>query len=154
MSLNLDTYDHKILAALQQDATLSMDALSDRVSLSRNACWRRIRTMEDAGVIVGRVALVNPAALDAAQMVYVLIRAGGHAPDWLTAFAKAVRDLPQIVGAHRMSGDLDYILQVRVKDVAGYDSFYKDLIARVPVSDISASFVMETLKDTTEIPVS
>ena len=82
-----------------------------------------------------------------------MIRTQRHDPDWLAQFQKVVREMPEIVGAHRMSGDLDYVLRVRVADVAGYDRFYQRLIAKVPLADISASFVMEDLKDTTELPV-
>ena len=153
MSQNLDETDRRILAVLQKDATLSMDALAERVHLSRNACWRRIRQMEEAGVLKGRVALVDPQAVGLGLSVFVMIRTQRHDPDWLAQFQKVVREMPEIVGAHRMSGDLDYVLRVRVADVAGYDRFYQRLIAKVPLADISASFVMEDLKDTTELPV-
>lgn len=153
MTQNMDETDRRILAVLQKDATLSMDALAERVHLSRNACWRRIRQMEEAGVLKGRVALVDPQAVGLGLSVFVMIRTQRHDPDWLSQFQKVVRDMPEIVGAHRMSGDLDYVLRVRVADVAGYDRFYQRLIAKVPLADISASFVMEDLKDTTELPV-
>ena len=149
----MDETDLRILAVLQKDATLSMDALAERVHLSRNACWRRIRQMEEAGVLKGRVALVDPQAVGLGLSVFVMIRTQRHDPDWLAQFQKVVREMPEIVGAHRMSGDLDYVLRVRVADVAGYDRFYQRLIAKVPLADISASFVMEDLKDTTELPV-
>ena len=153
MNQNLDETDRRILAVLQKDATLSMDALAERVHLSRNACWRRIRQMEEAGVLKGRVSLVDPQAVGLGLSVFVMIRTQRHDPDWLAQFQKVVREMPEIVGAHRMSGDLDYVLRVRVADVAGYDRFYQRLIAKVPLADISASFVMEDLKDTTELPV-
>ena len=149
----LDDIDRAILRAVQKDGALSMDALSDRVHLSRNACWRRLRALEEAGVIKGRVALVDPAQVGKGLHVMALIRTSNHDPDWMRKFDAAVRALPEIVGAHRMSGDLDYVLRIRVRDVADYDRFYKELISRVSVSDISASFVMEDIKDTTEIPV-
>ena len=153
MNQNLDETDRRILAVLQKDVTLSMDALAERVHLSRNACWRRIRQMEEAGVLKGRVALVDPQAVGLGLSVFVMIRTQRHDPDWLAQFQKVVREMPEIVGAHRMSGDLDSVLRVRVADVAGYDRFYQRLIAKVPLADISASFVMEDLKDTTELPV-
>ncbi|MEL7150346.1 MAG: Lrp/AsnC family transcriptional regulator [Pseudomonadota bacterium] len=153
MSENLDEMDCRILAILQSDASLSMDAVAERAHLSRNACWRRIRQMEGAGVITGRVALVDPAKVGLGLQALVMIRTHQHDPDWLKRFEKVVRDMPEIVGAHRMSGDLDYVLRVRVADVAGYDDFYQRLIAKLPIADISASFVMEDLKDTTELPV-
>lgn len=150
---NLDTSDHRILSELQRDASLSMDVLSERVHLSRNACWRRIKAMEASGLIRGRVTLLDPARAGCPLQVIVLVRTSHHDAGWMAKFDTAVRAMPEIVGAHRMSGDLDYVLRVRVADVPAYDRFYKDLIARVPLSDISASFVMEDLKDTTALPL-
>ena len=148
-----DETDRRILAQLQLDASLSMDALADRVHLSRNACWRRVRQMEDSGVIRGRVALVDPEALGLGLSVLVMIRTNAHRPDWLDAFEATVRAMPEIIGAYRMTGDLDYVLRVRVADVRGYDRFYKRLIARVPLAEISASFVMDEIKETTALPL-
>ena len=153
MSRTIDKTDRKILKVLQADASISMEALAESVSLSRNACWRRVKQMEESGVIKSRVTLVDPDALDLGLTVFVMIRTGEHDPDWLSRFEAAVRSLPEILGAHRMSGDLDYVLRVRVADVKSYDHFYKRLISQVPVSDISASFVMDDIKDTTELPV-
>ena len=153
MTMNLDDIDRKILSALQRDATLSMDALAERAGLSRNACWRRMRQMEEAGVIRGRVVLLDPALVGCALQVFVMVRTNSHDAAWMEKFDRAVRILPEIVGAHRMTGDLDYVLRVRVADVPAYDALYKKLIALVPLSDISASFVMEDIKDTTELPL-
>ena len=153
MTINLDETDRKILRVVQRDAAISMDGLADSVHLSRNACWRRIKLMEEAGVLRGRVALVDPQAIGLDLLTFVLVRTNRHDADWLKAFNRAVHDLPEIVGAHRLSGDLDYILRVRVGSVRDYDAFYQRLIARVPISDVSASFVMEDIKDTTELPV-
>ncbi|MEL7099082.1 MAG: Lrp/AsnC family transcriptional regulator [Pseudomonadota bacterium] len=149
----MDETDRRILHALQRDATLSMDALAEAANLSRNACWRRMRQMEEAGIIRARVALVDAEAAGCPQEVLVMIRAGAHAPDWLDKFARAARTFPEIIAAYRMAGDLDYVLRVRVADVPSYDRFYRKLIAAVPVSDISASFVMEHIKDSTELPL-
>ena len=152
MTYIIDKIDIKILTLLQKDAAVSMDILSERAGLSRNACWRRVKQMEDADVIRRRVALLDPDAVGVGLLVFVMIRTNTHAPDWLLKFEEAVRTMPEIVGAHRMSGELDYILRVRVTNVKGYDVFYQRLIARVPISDISASFVMDDIKDTTELP--
>ena len=152
MTVEIDTIDRNILEVLQADATISMDRLSDLVNLSRNACWRRIRQMEEVGLIKGRVALLEPAMLGLGLSVFVMIRTNDHAPDWLSRFENAVKTMPEILGAHRMSGELDYVLRVRVENMADYDRFYKTLIGRVPVADISASFVMEDIKDTTALP--
>lgn len=153
MTKNIDETDRRILRALQRDAGQSLDVLSDRVGLSRNACWRRVRQLEEAGVIRGRVALIDPAAVGVPMLVLVLIRTNIHGPDWLARFRGAVREMPEIVAAWRVSGELDYMLQVRVADVKGYDAFYQRLIARVEIADVSASFVMEDLKDTTALPL-
>ena len=153
MAQILDETDKRILNLLQKDATLTADAISEKVSLSRNACWRRIKAMEQAGVIRGRVALLDAEKLGCGLTAMVLIRTSAHDAAWMEAFQSAVRAMPEVVGAYRMTGDLDYVLRVRVADVAAYDAFYKRLTSRVSVSDISASFVMEDIKDTTAIPV-
>ena len=150
---NIDTLDRKILAALQRDCDISLDALGDKVGLSRNACWRRIRALQDAGVLRARVALLDAAKLGLGLTVFIQIRAGSHDPGWLTQFARATATMPEIQGAYRMTGDLDYLIRARVADMADYDRLYQQLIARVPLSDVSASFVMEEIKDTTELPL-
>ena len=152
MTYIIDKMDIKILTLLQKDAAVSMDILSERAGLSRNACWRRVKQMEDADVIRGRVVLLDPDAAGVGLLVFVMIRINTHAPDWLLKFEGAVRAMPEVGGAHRMSGELDYILRVRILDVKGYDVFYERLIARVPICDISASFVMDDIKDTTVLP--
>lgn len=130
-----------------------MDILLERAGLYRNTYRRRVKQMEAANVIRGRVALLDPDAVDVGLLVFVMIRTNTHPPDWLLKFEKAVRAMPKILGAHRMSGALDYVLRVRVQNVKGYDVFYQRLIARVPISDISASFVMDDIKETTELPL-
>ena len=149
----LDVNDIKILRQLQKNASLSIEEISDRIALSRNACWRRIRRLEDDGIINKRVAIVNADALDLGQMVIVLISTNSHDPKWLSLFRSAIAEMPEIMGAHRMSGDLDYILRVRVRDVRAYDKFYQRLISKVPISNVSSSFVMEDLKDSTDLPL-
>lgn len=149
----IDDLDRRILSVLQQDASLSMDALSEAVSLSRNACWRRVRRLEETGVITGRVTLVDAGRVGLPLTAFVLIRAGRHDEGWLAAFSRVVQAIPQIQSAQRLSGDLDYILRIRLASMADYDRVYKDLISRVPLSDVSASFVMEDIKDTTALPV-
>ncbi|MEL6508851.1 MAG: Lrp/AsnC family transcriptional regulator [Pseudomonadota bacterium] len=148
----MDDIDRRILSVLQRDATISMDALSELVHLSRNACWRRVKQMEEAGILKARVALVDPEALGLGLSVFVMIRTASHEPEWLERFEAAVKTLPEIIGAHRMSGDLDYVLRVCVASVKDYDRFYQRLIERVPVAEISASFVMDDIKDTTALP--
>lgn len=149
----LDQIDKRILAELQRDATQSLDALSERVHLSRNACWRRVQRLEDEGVVRGRVALLDPRALNVGLTVFIVVRAGRHNADWAERFRAALASMPEITGAYRTAGDIDYILRARVPDVAAYDRLYQNLIARVDMVDVSASFVMEELKDTHELPL-
>lgn len=153
MSEELDEIDRRILRALQKDATLSMDALAEIVSLSRNACWRRVRHMEDAGFIKERVAVIDPAAVDLDLQVVVLIRTQEHSAEWSKKFVSTVKAMPEVQGAYRMTGDLDYVLRVRVRDVADYDRFYQRLINKIDIADISASFVMDAFKETTALPI-
>lgn len=153
MTQSLDSIDRKILAILQKDATASVDAISEDVALSRNACWRRVKQMEASGVIKARVALVDANAVGCPLQVMVMIRTNAHDSKWMSEFQTALSAMPEVVGAYRMTGDLDYVLRVRVADVPAYDAFYKRLTSRICVSDISASFVMEDMKDTTAVPL-
>lgn len=153
MAHDIDTIDRRILAELQVDASLSVEQLAERVHLSRNACWRRVKLLEERGVIRARVALVDPEKLGFGLSVFILVRTSRHEPDWLKQFRDAVVSLPEITGVYRMSGDLDYVLRARVADMKAYDRLYQRLIAKVPLSDVSASFVMEEIRDTTELPV-
>ena len=153
MAAELDEIDRRILAELQRDGTLSVDQLSERVSLSRNACWRRVKNLEENRVITGRVALVDADKLGLGLSVFIIIRTTNHDPEWLAKFRAAVTSCPEITGVYRMSGDLDYVLRARVADVKAYDRLYQRLIAKAPLSDVSASFVMEEIKETTVVPV-
>jgi Lrp/AsnC family transcriptional regulator len=123
------------------------------VGLSRNACWRRVRALEDMGVIRARVALLDPEKLGLALTVFMQIRASAHDPDWQARFTAATRSLPEITGVYRMTGDLDYLIRAVVPDMKGYDALYQRLIRLVPMSDVAASFVMEEIKATTELPI-
>ncbi|MGJ8622005.1 MAG: Lrp/AsnC family transcriptional regulator [Yoonia sp.] len=153
MTETIDIIDRAILRQLQTDATLSVDDISANVNLSRNACWRRIKALEQRGVIMGRVALLDPASVGLPLSVMVLIRTNAHDGAWMKQFQAVLQSFPEIVGAYRMTGDLDYVLRVRVADVPAYDAFYKRLTSRISVSDISASFVMEEIKETTAVPL-
>ena len=153
MRAMIDEIDTRILSLLQRDATLSVDQISEAVNLSRNACWRRIKRMESEGVITARVALVDASKVGAPLTAMVLIRTSAHDADWMNKFQRTLRAMPEVVGAYRMTGDLDYVLRVRVADVPAYDAFYKRLTSRISVSDISASFVMEEIKETTAVPL-
>jgi Lrp/AsnC family transcriptional regulator len=149
----LDLTDFSILALLQEDASRSIQHIADAVHLSQNACWRRIRHLEEAGVIKKRVALLDAAKLGAGLTVFVQLRAGEHSETWLARFAAAVRDIPEIVEFYRMSGEVDYLIKMRVADMAGYDRAYKKLIGAARLGDVSASFAMEEIKASTAIPL-
>lgn len=149
----IDKTDRAILNLMQQDATLSVDRISAAVHLSRNACWRRIKAMETRGLIKGRVALIDAQQVGLALTAIVLIRTSAHDDRWRDDFKTALRAFPEVVSAYRMTGDLDYVLRVRLADMHAYDRFYKRLTSRISVSDMSASFVMEELQETTAVPL-
>jgi Lrp/AsnC family transcriptional regulator len=149
----LDTTDFSILALLQEDASQSIQQIADAVNLSQNACWRRIRQMEEAGVIRKRVALLDAAKVGAGLTVFVQVRAAEHSEDWLENFAAAVKKIPEIVEFYRMTGEVDYLIKMRVADMAGYDRAYKTLIGSARLGDVSASFSMEEIKASTAIPL-
>lgn len=149
----LDELDRKILNLLQADTTLPVATIAERVGLSPSPCWRRIQKLEQDGYIRGRVALLDPARMNVGVTVFVAVRTNQHDLAWLDKFAAAVREFPEVVEFYRMSGDIDYLLRVVVPDIAAYDAFYKQLIQRVALSDVSSSFAMETIKYTTALPV-
>lgn len=151
--MKIDDTDKKILSVLQQDAALSLEAIGEAVHLSRNACWRRIKSLEDAGYIEKRVTLLNAARLGLGLTVFLMIRAKEHSTAWSQQFRAATRAMPQVLGVYRMTGDLDYLVRARISDMADYDALYQTLIARVELSDVSATFVMEEIKDTHCLPL-
>lgn len=149
----MDDKDRLILRELQRDASISVEDLAERVHLSRNACWRRVKLLEEEGIIRGRVALLDPARLNLGLTAFISIRTSRHDQEWLDRFSAAVRDIPEIVGVYRTTGETDYMLQAVMPDIAGYDRLYKRLIARIALTDVSSSFVMEKIKETTELPL-
>ena len=149
----LDLLDWSILAQLQADASLAVHEIGERVGLSHNACWRRIRRLEDSGVIGRRVALLDPAKIGLATTVFVAVKTSRHDPEWLEAFARGVASIDEVIECHRMAGDVDYLLKLVVRDIAHYDRIYRKLIAAVPdLADVSSSFSMERMKHTTALP--
>ena len=150
---DIDDIDCRILNILQRDAGQSLDAIGELVGLSRNACWRRIGALEKAGLIKARVALLDAEQLGLGLTVFIQVRTNAHEPDWLSKFSAATKGMPEILSVYRMSGDLDYLIRAKVADMAGYDRLYQRLISKVALSDVSASFVMEEIKDTTALPL-
>jgi Lrp/AsnC family transcriptional regulator len=151
--IDLDQIDRRLLAILQEDATVAIAELAERVGLSQTPCWKRVKRLQDAGVITARVALLNRESLDLGLTVFVAVKTGRHDEDWLETFAAGAKSLPEVVEFYRMSGDVDYLLKVVVRDIAAYDRFYKRLIATAPLTDVSSSFAMEQIKFTTALPI-
>mgnify|MGYP006118837867 CR=1 FL=1 len=149
----MDQIDLKILTLLQNDASMAIADIAQKVHLSQTPCWKRIQKMETAGIIKRRVALLNPMKLNLALTVFVQLRTKQHDDLWLAKFSNAVKELPEVVEVYRMAGDIDYLLRVVVRDTEAYDRFYKTLIKRVPLHDVSSSFAMEEIKYTTALPI-
>lgn len=149
----LDDIDRRLLAELQVDASESLEKLGERVGLSRNACWNRVRRLEEAGVVKARVALVDPGKINLGLSVFIAVRTNEHDPDWLETFARETSAMQEIQGVYRTSGDLDYLIRARVPDMAAYDALYQRLIRKVRLADVSASFVMQEIKETTALPL-
>ena len=149
----MDRTDRKILAILQDDASLPVAEVAARVHLSQTPCWRRIQKLERSGVIERRVALVDPEAIGLGLSVFVEIEAADHSPEWLGRFALAVAALPEVMEVYRMAGDVDYLLRVAVGEMADFDDFYRRLIAAIPCKNVTSRFAMERVKFTTAYPV-
>lgn len=149
----LDATDIRLLAALQEDASRSIESLAESVHLSRNACWRRVKALETTGVIRRRVALLDANSVGCGLTVLVSVRTGNHDVSWLKKFRSAVSEMPEFISVYRTSGDVDYLLVACVENVAAYDALYQRLITQVPMLDVSASFVMEEIKTTTALPL-
>ena len=149
----MDAIDRKILAVVQQDASLSVAEIGQRVGLSSTPCWKRLQRLEADGVILRRVALIDPEKLGLGITVFVSIETGDHSQDWLKRFAETVGAMPEVMEFYRMAGDVDYMLRVVVPDIAGYDTFYKKLIGTVPLKNVTSRFAMERIKSTTALPI-
>ena len=149
----MDKFDKQILSLLQQDCTLSMTEIAEKVGLSSTPCWRRIQAMEKAGIIRGRVALADNEKLNVSLTVFVTIRTNQHNPDWLESVRHFAEQAQEVTEFYRMSGETDYLLKVLVPDMKAYDAFYKRLISQAGFSDVSSSFAMEQMKYSTEVPL-
>jgi Lrp/AsnC family transcriptional regulator len=145
----MDAIDRKILSVVQEDASLSVAEIGQRVGLSSTPCWKRLQRLEADGVITRRVAIIDPEKVGLGITVFVSIETGDHSQDWLKRFADVVGAMPEVMEFYRMAGDVDYMLRVVVPDIAGYDAFYKKLIATVPLKNVTSRFAMERIKSTT-----
>jgi Lrp/AsnC family transcriptional regulator len=149
----MDSFDKKILSLLQRDCTAPVSEIAQAVGLSTTPCWRRIQAMEKKGVIKARVALADPEQLNVALTVFVMVKTNQHNPEWLENFSTTIQEMPEILEFYRLSGNIDYLLRIVVPDMKAFDQFYKKLITKADFSDISSSFAMEELKNTTRLPV-
>ncbi|MDO5632868.1 MAG: Lrp/AsnC family transcriptional regulator [Paracoccus sp. (in: a-proteobacteria)] len=152
-AVRLDDVDRKILALLQEDASLSLDEMARRVGASKTPVWNRIRRLREAGVIRRQVAILDPEALGLEACFFVLVRTSEHDPDWAARFLAAVRARPEVIEAHRLAGDIDYILKVQVRNARAYDRFYQALISEVKIHNVTALLSMEELKATSALPI-
>jgi Lrp/AsnC family transcriptional regulator len=150
----MDKLDKKILELLQKDGALTAAELADRIGLSKAPCWRRVKRLEEEGVIKQTVALLNARSLNLGTTVFVTLKTANHSEAWFDKFVKAVRDIPEVTEIHRMSGEVDYLMRIVGPDIDAYDLVYKRLIAAVEFKDVSASFALETIKYTTALPLS
>jgi Lrp/AsnC family transcriptional regulator len=153
MADRLDEIDRKILAELQEDAAQSLDEIARKVGSSKTPVWNRIRRMKETGVITRQTVLLDAEALGLEACFFVLVRTSEHEADWQRRFLKAVRERPEVMEAHRLAGDIDYILKVRVKNARAYDTFYQALISEVRIYNVTALLSMEEIKSTTVLPV-
>ena len=149
----MDELDRKILSELQSDASRSLEEIAAAVGSSRSPVWNRIKNMRDSGVIRGQVALLDPDAVGCGTCFFVLVRTSSHEKDWQDRFLQAIRRRPEVLEAHRLAGEIDYLLKVRVPDAKGYDRFYQALIADVSIFNVTALLSMEEIKATTALPI-
>ncbi|WP_339107534.1 Lrp/AsnC family transcriptional regulator [Thioclava sp. GXIMD4216] len=153
MSVRIDDMDRKILSQLQLDASQSLDDIARKVGSSKTPVWNRIRKMREAGIIGQQTAILDPEALGFDACFFVLIRTSEHEADWQQKFLAALRARPEVMEAHRLAGDIDYILKVRVQNARAYDAFYQALISEVKVHNVTALLSMEEIKNTTMLPL-
>ncbi|MEE9374740.1 MAG: Lrp/AsnC family transcriptional regulator [Rhizobiaceae bacterium] len=149
----MDRIDKNILTLLQQDATMPVAEIGKKVGLTTTPCWRRIQTLEEAGIIKKRVTLLEPSKINAGVTVFVSIRTAEHSGEWLKRFSEVAQNFPEVVEMYRMSGDVDYMLRVVVPTIEAYDQFYQKLISMIDINNVSSSFAMEQMKYTTELPL-
>ena len=153
MNVRLDDLDRKILSEVQTDSDQSLDDIARKVGSSKTPVWNRIRKLREAGVIKHQAMVLDPEALGLEACFFVLIRTSEHEADWQAKFLKALRERPEVLEAHRLAGDIDYILKVRVRNARAYDEFYQSLIAQVKIFNVTALLSMEEIKATTALPI-
>lgn len=152
--MKLDRLDLRILQQLQRDSDVPVAEMAEQIGLSTNACWRRIKRLEEHGVVRARVALLDERALGLKLTVFVAVRTNQHTDSWLQQFAAGIKEIPEVIEFYRLSGDTDYLLKIVAQDIDDYDRVYKQLIAVAPLHDVSSSFAMERIKSSTALPLS
>lgn len=145
----LNDVDRRILDIIQTDASLPVAEIAARVNLSPTPVWRRIQRMQAAGIITAQVALLDPLKVGHDITVFVEVQTEDHSAEWLDRFAAAVAEMPEVMEVYRMAGDIDYLLRVSVPTMAAFDAFYRQLIARLPLRNVTSRFAMERVKHTT-----
>ena len=151
--ISLDSFDKQILDCLQSRSDMPLAEIAKKVGLSTTPCWRRINRLQEQGIIKSRVALLDRKAVNAGVTVFVAVRTAQHSAQWLGRFAKAVATFPEVMDCYRMSGEIDYLIRLALPDIEAYDAFYKRLIAKVELSDVTSMFAMEEIKSTTRLPL-
>ena len=151
--ISLDSVDRKILHFLQQDASMTIKEVAEKVHLSPTPCWKRIQRMEESGVIRSRVVLLDPTKVDAGITVFLAIKTNQHNAEWSERFARVMASFSEIVEIYRMSGDVDYLLRIVVPDIPAYDALYKSIIGKIDLTDVTSMFAMEQMKYTTALPI-
>ena len=149
----MDQTDLKILAIVQEDASLPVAEIASRVNLSQTPCWRRIQRLQAAGVIQKTVSILDPNKVGLGLTIFVEIEAADHSPEWLEGFANTVAGMAEVMEVYRMAGDVDYLLRIAVADMQQYDEFYRRLIESVPLKNVTSRFAMERVKSTTAYPL-
>jgi Lrp/AsnC family transcriptional regulator len=153
VDISLDNTDRRILSLLQVDAHQTLKVIADKVNLSTTPCWKRIGRLQNAGVIRATVALLDTQAIGLDQTVFVAIKTNQHNIQWSEDFALKINAFPEVMEVYRMSGEVDYMLKVVVKNARAYDDFYKRMITQIPLSDINSMFAMEEMTYTTALPI-
>ena len=153
MGIKFDHIDSRILEELQRDASQSQRALAERVGLSQNACWRRLKALESSGAILGRTVVIDRERLGAGFVVFSMIKTRHHSADWLDQFRRHVSSIPEVIDFFRIGGEYDYLLKIVARDMAGYDRVYKRLIAEIELETVTSYFAMEAIEEQRPIPL-
>jgi Lrp/AsnC family transcriptional regulator len=153
MARKLDQFDYRILEELQRDSAQPQRALADRVGLSQNACWRRLKALESSGAIRGRTVILDRERLGGGFVVFSLIKTRHHSAEWLHRFRKHVSAIPEVIDFFRIGGEYDYLLKIVARDMAGYDDVYKRLIETIELETVTSYFAMEAIEEQRPIPL-